>query len=905
MKIKLPLLGQVLTGTDAKAEPIVQTIEVPVEKSILQGSFLDFGTQSLSNEKTISSKLIDAYYEWVYINISTLAEEVSKLEPELYQMVMRGGVMEMQPIEDHPILDLLDRFNDSTTRSDGMYLTEAHLDLAGDCFWYLEGGENGGLPTGIYLLQPDKITVNLGDVSAGSRLIESYTYQNSVGGETISQTYQPDEILHIKVPNPKNPYRGFSAVEGIADSLDVDANALNTTKKFYENGMMANFVLSTEKNLSSDQLKKLRAEMRAAYSGSNNAFKVPIFGGGISVQQLSMSSKDAEQIKQQTWMRDVIMAAFKNTKASLGITEDVNRANAEASLANWKRSVILPKMQRIANAINEFIVPRYGDNLILGVCDPVPEDKAAKIAEAKALKDAGIIDRNEAREMVGYEPVEGGDGFAEPVVVNSPDDLPKSVQNVNWKQAMKRAGIREKKMAYKQLLPEARKMAKKIIHKDAAPDIEIHELSHDEKLAYQQKQLSLIDRSEASILNKLEQYFKGFTDRVVHNVETNLPTKNVDKDDLFDEEFELKELADILTPSFVSIAASSSSEALRLIKNTKAYMPSANDPFIKDQVDKFSKSLLHTDREKLTGIISSGVANGNGTDKIARAIRSEFPDFTKNQAKTISRTEVLRTGNHYAIEGWRQSGVVTEKEWLCDSSPCDYCAPLQGTKQPLDDNFFDKGAEWLGDADSPMHLDYDSVEGGNLHPNCECTIVPVISADFGGAGAAINQDDSFVGTLHHGSGGGDFGTTRENSMGTASYWSRSKETAALHGEVTSAKLPIKESDLIKFANEDQYQFVKNKVLKYHLDHPEVSIDDAWPKVVRAMGFKGAETLETFDPQAGIAIYVKSILPDSLKTIENLESQIDKRTKEFKELQKLKLDQDDYIAELEKLAGINE
>ena len=66
----------------------------------------------------------------------------------------------------------------------------------------------------------------------------------------------------------------------------------------------------------------------------------------------------------------------------------------------------------------------------------------------------------------------------------------------------------------------------------------IDELSHDEKVAYQQKQLSLIDRSEASILNKLEQYFKGFTDRVVHNVETNLPTKNVDKDDLFDEEFE-------------------------------------------------------------------------------------------------------------------------------------------------------------------------------------------------------------------------------------------------------------------------------------------------------------------------------------------------------------------------------
>ena len=361
MKLRLPFFGEVLSGKDA-----LPTLPAPKQKdAVALGTFLDLGKKTLSNERTISPKLLESFYEWVYVNVTALSEEVSKLEPELYRVDIRGGQYELTEIETHPILDLLDRFNDTTAKSDGFYLTQSHLELTGDAFWYLEDGDNQRQPSNIYLLQPDKVELKLGDISAGAtRLVNGFEYRTTVGGETITQDYSYDEMLHFKVPNPKNPYRGFSVVEGIANSLDLDTNALTAALNFYQNGMMAQFMLQTDQRLTTDQLKKLRSEMRAAYSGSQNFWKVPIFGGGIKPQQIQMSSRDAQMIDQQAWLRDKIMAAFKNTKSSLGITEDVNRANAEASLLGWKRSVIKPKLQRITDTLNEFLVPRYGDNLI-------------------------------------------------------------------------------------------------------------------------------------------------------------------------------------------------------------------------------------------------------------------------------------------------------------------------------------------------------------------------------------------------------------------------------------------------------------------------------------------------------------------------------------------------------------
>lgn len=725
MKVKLPLIGQVLINE--KIEPVVQTVEVPKKsKGFLLGTFLDLGQRKLSDEKSISTKLLESFYGWTYINVTTLAEEVSKFEPELFRTSIKGGEIVAEPVTDHPLLDLLDRFNNTTSRAEGFYLTEAYQEMTGDTFWYLEGGANGGQPTSIRILQPDKVELKI----AGDGTILGYQFKTIIDGKTQVIDYEVDEILHIKTPNPSNEFRGHSVVEGIADQLDIDAYTTQTTRSFYENGMMANFVLSTEQKLTGDQLKKLRAEMRSAYQGSSNAFKVPIFGGGIKVESLSTSSKDAEQIKQQAWLRDQIMAAFKNTKASLGIVEDVNRANAESTLDFWRQSVILPKMQRIANAINEFLVPRYGEGLLLGVKDPAGEDYESQMNEAIKLKSAGIITRNEAREMCGYDQVEGGDLFPDQIALTDEKKVPKSIRNIDYKRLLAKSGMIDKRNKYrKELLPEAKKMVEAMHnhkHKAIEPAKKnFSSFTFDQAIDYNNKQIEIVNAQEKQFENAINQYLDQLVTRTANNVAV-LLRKKAYEDEMIDEEAELLLLTAAVGTIMVGVALSGGNQANKLIGvDTPYLLDDSTRKLVDSQIHKFGVSVLDTNRDKIAEIIAEGLKNGNGPSKVANAIRTQMPEFSKMQATRIARTELLTTINNSAIDAWKKSGVVKAKQWVT-KDPCPYCAPMEGKIIGLDENYFEKGDTWLGEAKSPIKLDYRSITAPPLHPNCECGEVPVL-----------------------------------------------------------------------------------------------------------------------------------------------------------------------------------
>lgn len=728
MKIKLPFIGNVSTGKDV--EPVIQSISLPKQKdALLLGSLLDLGSKALSDDKTVSSKLIEAFYEWVFINVTTLSEEISKLEPELYKMVLVSGEWQLQEIESHPLLDLLDRFNDTTTRSDGFYLTEAHLDLTGDSFWYLEGGAGGAQPSNIYLLQPDKTEIKLGDISKGaSRLIDGYTYKTVIDGKTIATEYEPEEILPIKVPNPKNPYRGFSVVEGIATSLDIDTATLEGTKKFFENGMMAQFMLTTDNKLTQDQLKKLKAEMRAAYAGAQNFWKVPIFGGGIKPESVQMSSRDAQTIEQQTWLRDKIMAAFKNTKSSLGITEDVNRANAEASLLGWKRSVIRPKMARIVNALNEYLVPRYGDNLVLGFCDPVPEDKSQKITDAVALFNANIITLNEARDLVEYDQIQGGDDInqQQPATENN---LPKSLQHINFKQVLRRKSLVQKKADWEKAYNAAKPVAKNMLTKEVladkiSADVKIHtNLTNDQVWDFWKKQIHIVEMLESQFENKLKQFIGGIVKDGVSKLDNR---ENLKDSSLLNKDKLITEAVAKFTPILTEVLVSSGNHANRLLKLDTPYIPKAMKAFdvreqVRKQIEMFAGSMVDTDEEAMVDIITAGLQEGSSIPAIKQAITEKFDVYTKTQAERITRTEVLKASNYGLEDAYAQSGVVVGKQWLTAGDPCPECAEFDGMIVDLGDEYAAKG-----DTVGNLTLDYSNVENPPLHPNCRCTILPVL-----------------------------------------------------------------------------------------------------------------------------------------------------------------------------------
>lgn len=418
MKVKLPIIGQIATGKD-----IEQPIAVEKFFDGVLGGFLDFSDRKLSGAKSISTKILQANRGWVYRNNDAIAQEVSKMEFELYTVGLSGGEIVYNEVTTHPLLDLLDKPNPETTKADAIYIIQSHKKLAGDAFWLKI--RNGSQVVALRQLPPDRIILNLQTPTpTDPTVIKNYNYKDVIDGVKIDIIYEPREIIHFKKPNPNNAFRGLGAVEALAETIDLDNLTTETTKKFFQNGAIQSFALTTDSKITEEQLRRLKAEIRSQYSGASKAYQTMILGGGLKPVDVSYSNKDQEFLAQLEWYRDKIMYGFGNTKASLGMIDDVNRASHEGSIIEWQRNTIKPDMQSIVDTLNEFLVPEFGKNLVLGFSDPVPEDRSDDIAEVKDLYPIGVITLDEARESIDLEPVDGGDQFYQSPapVSNNPAD---------------------------------------------------------------------------------------------------------------------------------------------------------------------------------------------------------------------------------------------------------------------------------------------------------------------------------------------------------------------------------------------------------------------------------------------------------------------------------------------------
>lgn len=732
MKANIPLIGEVRTGKDVDTKVVEKVVEKLVTGQLGAG-FIDLSNNSLTNYKTVSSRLLEAFRGWVFANVSVLSEEVSKMEFELYKTVYKGGELELVKVDQHPLLDLLDKFNSFTTTSDAMYTVQADIELAGDVFLQLEGGnvKNGESIENIYILEPDKVEVVPGNNGNGQEVVK-YIYKSTIDGKVVEKHYKPEEVIQIKTPNPSNPLRGKSVVEAAAVDIDTDNLSREMLMMFFKNGAVPNVVFSTEQKVTANEVKRLTTDIRRTYTGVKNAFKTLVLGNGLKPEVLQQSNKEVQLLEIKNQMRDDIMAMFKNTKASLGIVEDVNRANAEATLLSWKQSVIKPKMMRIVDTLNEFLVPRFGDNLILTFVDPVPENLEDDIDQSTKMYEAGIMTLNEARERVNLDAVPEGDDFKNGQVVSTepiPDkSLPKNLRNVSYKKHFRKMNVYVKLERYKTLYATAIEIAKKQHSKSKvkkatkAVDREHPVYTNEQVWDYHEKKMHIVDNTFDMFYTEVERFITRLEDKSIASLHTiadkraKVAKPRVRKTyNLWDNDAEVAAGVDLFTPLVENVAKLSGDEAYQLMSMASVYQMSTNmQKRIQQNVELFVASVVGTDKEKLSSILAQGFQEGQSIPQIEQAIRNTFSQYKKNQAEKVARTEMLRASNDGTLDAFKQSDVVTAKQWLTamDDRVDPECERMNKKIVGLESAFF--------------KTDFGSGMVPPLHPNCRCDILPVL-----------------------------------------------------------------------------------------------------------------------------------------------------------------------------------
>ena len=717
-----------MTNTKATVDEIVSEIT----------SILGIGTPP---KKKVSDYLESAV-GWVYACVDAIANEIAGIELKL----MRQVGEEVEEVSKHEILDLLSRANERTTEFDLFYLTQQYLDLAGEAPWFLEF--KGNKPVNIYLLRPDRISI-LPPKRGSGDLIGGYTYKVYNNGSMQEIRLEPFEIIFLKYPDPTRTFRGKGTLETVTTTFDIDETAEKFNLKFFANSATPNSVLSTDKKLSKESLRKLKNEMTNKHEGFENSHKTLILEGGLKWESMALTQKEMDFIETMKFTRDKILAVFRVPKSVLGLTEDVNRANAEAGDFVFAKRTIKPKMNKLVQMLNEFLVPFFDNSgdLYLDFEDPVPENVEIKLQTAKEGVAGGILTTNEGREILGYDPVEGGDDVLAPVTPNvEPTKIAGGIKTDHKKKvrvskhairALRRRNVTKRKtkaltevlvkqistnvssVVRSQLLTETQ--SKKRFNKAMEITKKVYKGSDDQKKQFQNEQIRVGIEFEGKFVKQMGKIF----DRQEEIILKKLPEK--DDDRLLSVTEETAHTVEKLTPTVSIVIAAQSSKAFQLLGQDNILTRRNENVarYLEEKVFQFSEATTIETNKIIAKVLSDGVKDELGIAKITKNIKDKFASMKGYRAERIARSEIIRATSFATEEAYVVSEVVEYKEWLTsiDERTCPSCNAMNGKKIKLGSDYFKKGDTFQGDV-----LDYEDIAGPPLHVSCRCTLTPVVFA---------------------------------------------------------------------------------------------------------------------------------------------------------------------------------
>jgi len=321
----------------------------------------------------------------------------------------------------HPILNTLKNVNPFQTSCEFIALNIIYWESVGESFWVIN--RNGlNEPAEYVLPYPQKMHVIPAQYFP---YVKGYVY----GEGENAIPFTTDEVIHFKYPNPSNQYRGLGQAQAININLSTEKNADKWQDQFFYNSARPDGIISFEYNLSDEQFDKLQRQWNQKYKGVSKAHQVALLEGNGKYTQIQNSVKDMDFANLKTKNRDVILGVFGMPQSVMGISENVNKANAEAGDYTFARWIVKPRLDWMVSKLNEQLIPKFkgSENLQLCYEEVVPETIDQKRELAESGMRAGYLTINEARKLRGLDALENGDVLLVPfnLLPTKPSDLSK------------------------------------------------------------------------------------------------------------------------------------------------------------------------------------------------------------------------------------------------------------------------------------------------------------------------------------------------------------------------------------------------------------------------------------------------------------------------------------------------
>src|SRR6185437_6922230 len=279
------------------------------------------------------------------------------------------------------------------------------METTGKSYWVVDRGASGtGVPLGLWPVRPDRMT----PIPDRDNYLAGYVYTSPDGREKIPLL--PSDVIFNRYPDPEDPYGGCGPIRSVLTDVEAARYASEWNRNYFINSAEPGGVIQVDHELDDEEFNQLVDRWRDTHRGTARAHRIAVLEAGATWVPNGHSMKDMDFAGLRMVMADTIREALGMHKVMTGVTDDVNRANAQTGeevFASWK---VAPRLDRWRDVLNSQFLPLFGATGVGVEFDyvyPMPQNREADALELTAKSNAALTlvtagyDQTDVLEVVG------------------------------------------------------------------------------------------------------------------------------------------------------------------------------------------------------------------------------------------------------------------------------------------------------------------------------------------------------------------------------------------------------------------------------------------------------------------------------------------------------------------------
>lgn len=313
-----------------------------------------------------------------------------------------GDVLEV--VEPHPALETLRKANPFFNGFELEVLRMLDLQMTGNAYLHVVDGA-ARVPAEVWRMPSQWTEI----IESRTEYVAGYRY----GREPDTQTFDTDEVIHFKIPNPANLFYGKGWYEAAWKSLGLHESKREQDLAKFDNYARPDWLIGVPggNKDAMDKLEKgLTSKFRSANGRENSSFLT--LSADVKATALNW---DVPEVGTATRVIEEV-AAISGVPVAMVHSNDATYAGSSAARVGYYRNTIQTYCRLDEEKLNEKWTPRFGDGDDLFIAhDPASfEDMTATGRRISELVSGGVLTQNEGRAELGYPPHADGDALYAP-----------------------------------------------------------------------------------------------------------------------------------------------------------------------------------------------------------------------------------------------------------------------------------------------------------------------------------------------------------------------------------------------------------------------------------------------------------------------------------------------------------